>query len=154
MAKKYIVRLSEVERAELQEVIRNRSAKSIQVKRAYVLLAADSDGANKTDEQIKSDYQMSLRSIERLRQRYVSEGMALALTGKKREVYRHMFDGSIEAHLVALRCSSPPDGHAHWTLRLLADRMVELEYVEHISHESVRQVLKKTNSSPGRVNAG
>lgn len=154
MAKKYIVKLSEAERAELHTIIRTRSAKSQRVKRAYVLLAADENGAKKTDEQINSDYQLSLRSIERLRQRYVLDGLQMALNGKKREVFSRTFDGRTEAHLVALRCSKPPQGRKHWTLQLLADRMVELRYVEHISYESVRQMLKKTNSSRGRSNPG
>ena len=86
----------------------------------------------------------------RVRDRFVKEGLTAALHPRraKRE-YATLVDGESEAHLVALACSAPPEGQNHWTLRLLADRMVELAYIEHISHETVRQVLKKTNSSLG-----
>ena len=87
---------------------------------------------------------MSVATVERLRCRFVEEGFSIALHGKKREPVENMLDGRVEAKLIALRCSDPPAGYQHWTLRLLADQMVVLEYVEHISHESVRQLLKKT----------
>jgi len=84
--------------------------------------------------------------VERLRERFVEEGLEVALNGKKREPKREkVFDGEVEAHLIALRCSEPPAGRAQWSLRLLRDKMIELDYVETISHESVRQLLKKTN---------
>ena len=147
MAKKYRVTLTDAERQELHELIHKRSEKSIQVKRAYILLAADEQGEkNWPDEQIGFTYQVGHCLVERLRQRFVEEGLAVALQGKKREVFKEkIFDGAVEARLIALRCSEPPEGASRWTLQLLADRMVELTYVPAMSHESVRHILKKTS---------
>ncbi len=110
-----------------------------------MLLAADENGEKSwKDEQIRQAYGGSVRSVERLRERFVLDGLARALEGKKREVFREKhFTGEVEAKLVALRCSEPPSGYNLWSLQLLADKMIELRYVEHISHESVRQLLKK-----------
>ena len=151
-AKLYRVHLTDLERGELTSLIQTRSQQSQQVKRAYLLLAADEDGKKGwKDEQIQQAYGISVRSIERLRERFVLEGLAMALEGKKREVFREKyFTGEVEARLVALRCSEPPSGYNRWSLQLLADKMIELNYVEHISHESVRQLLKKTSSNPGK----
>jgi len=151
MGKKYRVTLTAAEQQSLQELIARRSAKALVVKRAYLLLAADENGPQQwNDVQISSTYHVGVRTVERARQRFVEDGFEIAVYGKPREVYSEkVFDGEVEAHLVALRCSDPPAGHARWTLHLLADRMVELNYVPGISHESVRQLLKKTNSSPG-----
>lgn len=149
--KKYTVRLSEQEREYLRVLIKKRSAKSLHVRRGSALLAADVDGAQLwTDDQISQAYQMSRRTVERLRQRLVEEGLASTLEGHKHpNGSPQVIDGRVEAHLIALRCSPAPDGYSRWSLRLLAEKMVELEYVEHISYESVRQVLKKTRSSRG-----
>jgi transposase len=154
--KKYHVTLSSDERQHLQAIIAKRNAKSQAVKRAYVLLAADENQPDwLKDEQIKATYQVSIRSIERLRERFVEDGLEIALNGKKREKYKEkVFDGAVEAHVVALRCSQPPAGHARWTVRLLAQTMVELEYVEAIGRETVRKMLKKTKSSPGGSSHG
>ena len=145
MEKKYQVTLTPTEQQELQELIARRSAKAAEVKRAYILLATDENGTQQwPDATISSTYQVGVRTVERVRQRFVELGLQSAVYGKKREVYREkVFDGEVEAHLVALRCSEPPSGRAHWMLHLLAERMVELPYVESISHESVRQLLKK-----------
>ena len=147
MAKKYHVLLTAQEREALQALVTKRSSPAIQVKRADVLLAADEAGERGwTDEQMSTIYQVSLRSIERIRQRYVEEGWEIAVNGKPREWFKEKrLDGMVEAQLIALRCSEPPRRRARWTLHLLADKMVELNYVEAISHESVRQILKKTN---------
>ena len=144
-AKLYRVHLTEEEREELTILIQRRSQKSQQVKRSYVLLAADEHGEKCwKDKQIAQAYGVSVRSIERLRERFVLDGLERALEGKKREVFREkLFTGEVEAKLIALRCSEPPEGYNRWTLQLLADKMVELNYVEHISDESVRQLLKK-----------
>ena len=157
MAKKYCVTLNDDEREHLEDLIERRSNNALPVKRAFMLLKADqSQGAPAwTDERIAESYNTSVRTVERLRQRFVEDGFEVALYGKKREPTKEkIFDGQVEAHLVALRCSEPPEGLARWSLRLLADKMVELDYVESISHESVRQLLKKTNSSPGVSNRG
>ena len=144
-AKLYRVHLTDEEREELTILIQRRSQKSQQVKRSYVLLAADENGEKRwKDKQIAQAYGVSVRSIERLRERFVLDGLERALEGKKREVFREkLFTGGVEAKLIALRCSDPPQGYNRWTLQLLADKMVELRYVEHISDESVRQLLKK-----------
>jgi len=150
MTKKYIVTLTEAERAELQRIISKRSAKSIVVKRAYALLAADTQGAAKSDAEIARDYRLGHRTVERLRQRWVEQGFDAALHGRPTTVFNpKKFDARVEAHLIALRCSSPPEGSERWTLHLLADQMVLLGHVDRISHESVRQMLKKTRSSRG-----
>jgi transposase len=151
MPKKYRVKLTESERSFLKELIHCRSAKSVAVKRAYALLATDELGDKFwSDQQIKDAYGVSLRSIERLRERLCKDGLEIALKGKPHAVHRNkLLTGDVEARLIALRCSDPPLGHSRWTLHLLADKMVELHYVEQISHESVRQILKKTNLSPG-----
>lgn len=145
--KKYIVRLSTEERASLQALVSRRSSKSQEARRAYVLLAADVDGAHRwNDEQISSSYGLNRRTVERWRQRAVEEGIEAAIQGKKPgpESAPRFVDGRVESQLIALRCSAAPEGYQRWTLRLLSDRMVELGYVEHISYETVRQVLKKT----------
>ncbi len=146
MAKIYRVLLSAVERSDLQEIVSRRSEKSEAVKRSYLLLGADEDGPGLPDITLSERYKVSTRTIERLRQRYVEEGLQVALKGKKREVFKEkIFDGEVEAKLLALKCSDPPDGYNKWTLRLLADKMVSLEYVPHMSHEGARQLLKKTS---------
>jgi len=154
--KKYHVTLTADERRHLQAIIAKRNAKSQAVKRAYTLLAADENQPDwLKDEQIKAAYQVSIRSIERLRERFVEDGLDIAIQGKKREKFKEkVFDGTVEAHVVALRCSQPPAGHARWTVRLLAQKMVELEYVETIGRETVRKMLKKTRLSLGGSKVG
>ena len=154
--KKYHVTLTDEERDQLKAIIAKRKADSQAVKRAYVLLAADENQTGwLKDEQIQKTYQVSIRSIERLRERFVEHGLDMALKGKKREKYKDkVFDVAIEAHAVALRCSQPPSGHARWTVRLLAQQMVELQYVETIGRETVRKMLKKTRSSLGGSRVG
>ncbi len=154
--KKYHVTLTSDERQHLQAIIAKRNAKSQAVKRAYVLLAADENQPNwLKDEHIKATYQVSVRSIERLRERFVEDGFEFALKGKKREKYKDVvFDGAVEAHVIALRCSAPPAGYAHWSVRLLAEKMIELNYVETIGRETVRKMLKKTKSSLGGSSHG
>lgn len=156
MAKKYRVQLKVEEQARLRELIESRDSKSRQVKRAYALLAADENGDKKwTDQQIKQAYGLSIAGLERLRERLVTQDLDTALMGKKREVFpEKLFTGEVEAKLIALRCSKCPEGYNRWTLQLLADQMVSLGYVEHMSDESVRVMLKKTNLSLGRSRVG
>lgn len=107
------------------------------------------------DEEIAKAYDVKVKTVERLRKRFVEEGYETALHGKKREVTREkIFDSRVETKLLALRCSDVPSGYNKWTLRLLAEKLVELEYVETISHESVRQLLKKHPLNPGGSNHG
>lgn len=144
MVKKYIVSLTKAEQKELQHLISRRNEKAQAVKRAYVLLAADENGDGLCDSEIARRYKVTTRTIEGLRKRFVEEDFKEVVYGKKRTVFKEkLFDGRVEAHLVALRCSDPPQGHSAWTLQLLADHMVRLGYVESISYESVRQLLKK-----------
>ncbi len=147
MPKKYHVTLKDNERDELGEIIRRRSVKSLPVKRSYILPAADLNGDKCwTDARISDTYGVGIVTAERTRKRFVEDGSDIAVRGKKRAVFKEKVpDGNAEAHLIALRCGEPPPGYAKWTLRLLSDKTVELEYAEHISHESVRQILKKTN---------
>lgn len=145
MAKIYRVTLTDEERRELAELITRRSEKSLPVRRAYILLAADENGEQGwTDQKICDAYRVSPRTAERTRKRFVTDSFSVAVHGKKREVFKEkILDGKVEARLIALRCSDPPAGYAKWTLEVLADRMVELNYAEHISRESVRKILKK-----------
>lgn len=149
MGKKYKVSLTSSEQEVLTKVISKRSSNSPQVKRSYILLAADENGSKQwKDGQIHQVYGVSIKMIERLRKRFVEDGFNMALNGKKRSVYKEkILDGEVEAKLIALRCSQAPEGYNKWTLRLLADQMVSLEYVSGISHESVRQILKKRNKA-------
>lgn len=145
--KRYIVTLTDSERTYLEAITRKRKADSQLVKRAFALLAADANQPNPaTDQHIQQTYHLSLRTIERLRQRAVEDGLEVSLKGKKRTVFKpKTFDGAVEAYLISLRCSQPPAGHARWTIQLLTDQMVELKYVEAIGRETVRTMLKKTN---------
>jgi hypothetical protein len=140
----------------LKQLVAKRSSKSPQVRGAYALLASDENGDKQwTHAHIQQVYGLSIPSIERLRERLVMTGLPLALEGKKREVFvEKRLTGEVEAKLIALRCSRCPAGYQRWTLQLLADEMVRLQYIDHISDESVRQLLQKTNLSLGRSKVG
>lgn len=155
---RYRVTLTEEEREELRILSSKGKHRSQKVLNALILLACD-EGEFQSQRSINEDIArvlgVSMKKIDRLKKRFVEEGLDIALNGTKgQRAYERKADGDFEAHLVALSCSRPPEGHAQWSLRLLADQMVELEYVETISHETVRKVLKKTNSSPGKRSAG
>jgi hypothetical protein len=145
MNKKYIVRLSDEEREQLAELTRTGKAAAYKIRHAQILLKADADGPAWTDERIAESFSVSVNTVLSVRQRLVEQGLEAALNRKK-QVHPSrgpLLDGEGEARLIALRCSAPPAGHARWTLRLLADQAVVLEIVEAISHETVRQTLKK-----------
>ena len=146
MNKKFVVRLSDAERAVCQEIIKNLKGSSQKFRRTQILLKADADGPAWSDVKIAEAFNCRVQTIENLRKRLVIEGFALALEGKKRSdpPTRCKLDGEAEAKLIAMRLGKPPAGYGHWTLHLLADEMVALEVVDSISHETVRQVLKKT----------
>lgn len=146
MYKKYIVRLSDEERQVCQEVVKKLKGSSQKVRRAQILLQADADGPNWPDVRIAEAYHCRVQAVENLRKRLVTEGFETALNGKTRESPPRppLLDGEKEAKLIAMRLGKPPAGFGHWTLRLLADELVSLEVVESISHETVRQTLKKT----------
>jgi hypothetical protein len=146
MNKKYVVRLSPEERAVCQEIIKNLKGSSQKFRRAQILLQADADGPNWPDVQIAAAFHCRVQTVENVRKRLVTEGLALALEGKKRPEPPTpcKLDGEAEAKLIAMRLGKPPAGYGHWTLQLLADEMVALEVVDSISHETVRKTLKKT----------
>lgn len=147
MPKKYIVRLSSDERQDLENLVKKGKAAAYKRLHAQILLQADVSeaGPGWTDRQIEAAFPITLRTIERLRKRLVEDGLEAALNRAKRSrVKSKKLDGEQEAYLVALACSQAPEGHARWSLRLLADKLVELNYVDTISHETVRQALKKT----------
>ena len=145
MNKKFIVRLSNEERAVCQEVVKKLKGSSQKVRRAQILLKADADGPGWTDAKIAEAFNCRVQTIENLRKRLVTEGFDLAMEGKKRQEppTAPKLDGEGEAKLIAMRLGKPPAGYGHWTLQLLADELVALEIVDSISHETVRKVLKK-----------
>lgn len=152
MAKKYRVTLTADERQDLEKLIASGKASARKLTHARILLKADSGHGREgwTDETISQALEVSLATIARVRQNFVEENLEVALTRRKpRREYLRKIDGANEARLVALACSEPPQGRVKWTLGLLADRMVQLEYLESVSYETVRGVLKKTNSSRG-----
>ena len=152
MNKKYRVTLTAEERAFLHDLISAGTAHARTLTHARILLKADQSpsGPAWPDEAIAAAFDVSLPTIGRVRQRLVEHGLDAALHRQAPSIQRQRrLDGAQEAHLIALTCSAPPAGQQRWSLRLLADKRVELEYVDTVSHETVRQVLKKTNSSRG-----
>jgi len=151
--KKYIVRLSNLERETLKKLITSGRGPARMFARARILLKADqsADGPGWSDERISEALDVTVQTIERVRKQLVEEGFDAVLSRReyKQKVSRKKIDGDVEARLIALSCSEPPEGRARWTLRLLADKVVELGYVENISHEAIRQTLKKTNLNHG-----
>ena len=145
MNKKYIVRLTDEEREQLAELTRKGKAAASKIRHAQILLKADADGPAWTDARIAESFSASVNTVLGVRQRLVEQGLEAALNRKPQAQPSRAprLDGAGEARLMALRCSVPPAGHARWTLRLLADQAVALEIVETISHETVRQALKK-----------
>lgn len=149
--KTHVIQLTAEERAELEQWLHSgyRSARS--QTHARILLKADGgpDGPGWLDSQICEAFEVSPSSVYRVRKRFAQEGLLAALNQRPPSRPRpRVLDGEQEARLLALACSSPPEGHARWTLHLLADRMVTLQYVESVSYETVRRTLKKTSSSP------
>ena len=145
MSKKYIVKLTDEERGSLTKLISSGKASARKINHAHVLLKADnSNGEGGTDAQIAKAVDTSIPTIERIRKAFVEEGIEEAINNGKRNYQQpRKLDGVKEAHLVALMCSEAPQGHGRWTLRLLADKMVELNYVDSVSYETVRRTLKK-----------
>ncbi len=146
MYKKYVVSLADSARTERRALIRKGHCSARVLARARVLLLAD-EGS--TDEQIAAAVHVGTTTIERLRRRYVEQGLAATLHDRPRPGAQRKLDGKQEALLVALSCSEPPEDRPHWTMQLLADRLVAIGAVDTISDETVRRVLKKTRSSPG-----
>jgi hypothetical protein len=156
--KKFIVTLDEDERSHLNSLTSKGKHRSQKVLNALILLACD-EGEHQekrsTNEEISRVLGISMRKIDRVKKRFVVDGLDVALNGRKgSRLYKKKVDGELEAHLIALSCSDPPEGFERWSLRLLADKVVELKYIDQISHETVRRVLKKTSSSPGSAKDG
>ena len=152
MRKKYLVRLSETERAELEALVKTGRAAARKRLHAQSLLKADEGehGPAWSDAAVSQALEVGVRTVERVRQCLVEAGLETALNGRPQARYKSpKLDGEQEAHLIAIACSAPPAGRTRWTLRLLADRMVELAYVDTVWYETVRQVLKKMNLSRG-----
>lgn len=147
MPKRYIVRLSEDEREHLQHLVSTGKSAAYTIKHANILLSIDVNGASWTDESAAEAFSCHRNTVANLRKRLVEGGLEAALQRQPRQSppRSRVCDGQAEAKLIALRCSAPPEGYARWTLRLLADTAVEQQIVPAICHETVRQVLKKTN---------
>lgn len=151
--KKYTVTMTQTEREELEDIVYKGKHRSQKVLNALILLNCD-EGPFQTNRNINEDIakvlQISMRKIDRVKKAFVEQGFDVALDGTRgQRVYERVADGEVEAHLIALSCSKPPEGYARWSLRLLADKVVELNYVDHMSHETVRRVLKKTKLNRG-----
>jgi len=142
MKKQYGVRLSDDERRELKQLIRSGRQLARKVTRARILLLAD---AGKKDEEIAEALHTSVPTVARVRRRFAQERLARGLAEQPRSGQPPKLRGKVAAHITSLACSDPPEGRSRWTLRLLADKAIELELVDTISHEAIRQLLKKTN---------
>jgi hypothetical protein len=155
--KKHHIRLSPEERQQLEIILRKGQASAHRHGHARILLLADTNGPEGgwSDAQIARAAQTSIPTVERVRRICVEHGLERALERKDPDRhYTRKLDGKAEAQLIALCCGATPQGHARWTLRLLADRLVELEMVEEISYETIRRTLKKTNLSRGKKSSG
>lgn len=154
---RYKIKLTKSEVDELMSIINKGSHTSQTFRTAYILLNCDEgEYAEKvTNEQIAKVLKIGMRTIDRVKKRFVEQGLEAALERKPTtRIYERTVDGDLEAKLIALCCSDPPEGRSKWSLRLLADKLIELEYVDYISHVTVGEVLKKTNLSPGKRKVG
>ena len=155
---KYRLSLTAEEREELNAIVKKGRHSSHKVLNALILLNCDEQAPTRRslkEQQIADVLNISAMKLYRVKQRFVEEGLDIALNGRKgQRVYEKRADGEFEAHLVALSCSTPPPGHERWSLRLLADKVVELQYIDSVSYETVRRVLKKTNLNPGKKSGG
>ncbi len=157
--KKYIVTLTQEERANLMEITSKGKHQSQKVINALILLGSDEgefQGKRSTNEELSCVLKIGMRKIDRIKKRFVEEGIDIALNGKREgsRIYPKKAASDFEAHLIALSCSDPPEGFARWSLRLLADKVIELKYLDKVSHETIRQVLKKTKLNLGSARGG
>jgi len=156
--KKYIVTLTEDERETLSMLASKGKHKSQKILNALILLGCDEGECQikrSTNVEMARVLNISMKKIDRVKKRFVAEGLEVALSGRKgSRIYAKRADGDFEAHLVALSCSEPPEGFARWSLRLLADRVVELDYIDGVSYETIRRILKKTKLSLGSEKDG
>ena len=154
---RYTIKLTNTEVEELSTIINKGSHTSQTFRTAYILLNCDEGKYSEkvTNKQLSKVLKIGMRTIDRVKKKFIEEGMEATLERRPTtRIYEKKVDGEVEAKLVTLCCSDPPKGYAKWSLRLLADRMVELKYVESISHVTVREVLKKTNLSLGKLKDG
>jgi transposase len=152
MRKKYVVCLSQVERETLEQLVKTGNTSARTLTRAWILLKSNThqEAPNWSYKQICQAYNVSEVTVYQVRKSYIENGLEKTINRKKPErEYEHRLDGEAEAHLIALACSEAPDGQGRWTLRLLQHNMIKLEYVEDVSHETIRTTLKKTNLSLG-----
>jgi len=156
MNKKYVVTLTAEEREELGAMIKKGRAAAYKIRHANILLKADADGPGWSDERIAEAFGCHARTVENVRRRFVLEGLEAAIVRRRQKKLsrERKLDGEGEAHLIAIACSTPPDGRDRWTLQLLADQLVRLEVVDSISDQTVRRTLKKTRSSRILKSAG
>ncbi len=148
--KKYKITLTKQEREELKNIAKMGKRKAKTIRNALILLNCDEGlyGEKTKNEYVSKVLNIGMRTIDRVKKIFVEEGFEMALFGnmrKSKRVYGRIIDGESEAHLIALSCSDPPEGYSKWSLRLLADKMIELKYVEEVSYETIRRTLKKTN---------
>ncbi len=143
--KKYVIHLTIEERSQLEKLVKTGKVAAYKRLHAQILLKADvgDKAPGWTDVKIANCFNITIRTVERVRQRLVEEGFESALNRTRQKCRFHIMDGEIEAHLIAITCSDLPEGYGHWTLRLLAEKMVELKYIETISYETVCRTLKK-----------
>jgi hypothetical protein len=145
--KQYLVKLKPEDRQQLKEVITKGKSPAYQIRHANILLLADNEVSNWADETIAKALSVNINTVGRIRRLYAKQGLKVAVERKKQDYPSRApkFDGAAEAHLIAVACSQPPEGRSRWTLKLLADKAVELEIVDSVVPETVRQTLKKTN---------
>jgi len=149
MKKKYIVELNNEQRKQLEKISSTGSYPARQIKRAEILLKSDQK-INWSYKQISEAFDVSDVTIAKVRKVFTEQGLEVALQRKKPDrEYEHIVDGEAEAHLIAIACSEAPEGRARWTLRLLQSEMIKRNYVDEVSHETIRAALKKTNLSLG-----
>lgn len=151
MQKKYVVELTSEERKQLTELVKKGKTAGYKIQHAQMLLKVDQGKkvAGWSDSTVAEAFAAHITTVERLRKRFVEEGLEAALERHNRKNYTHKLDGNAEAHLIAIACSEPPEGRNEWTLRLLADKLVELKVVDSVSHMTVSRTLKKTSLSHG-----
>lgn len=156
--RKYIVTLTQDERKYLGVLTSKGKHRSQKILNALILIGCDEgefQAKRSTNKEISKVLNISMKKIDRVKKRFVEDGLDITLNGRKgSRIYAKKVDGDFEAHLVALSCSEPPKGFARWSLRLLADKVIELDYIDIVSHETIRQVLKKTRLNLGSAKDG
>ena len=146
---KYRVYLTEAERAELEAMVSKGKRKATDMRKAHVLLTSDEHVNRSSEAAISEVYHLSIKGVERIRRQFCESGMDIFTARPRKTRSDKMIEGTVEAHIIAVSCSEPPLGQSRWKLQSIAERVVELGVVEHLSHTSVATVLKKTKSSPG-----